>query len=140
MSKRIFTQDQIDKLLENKNISKCSEKSITYSHKFKIMAIKQYNDEGMTSKQIFEQAGIDLGVIGKNVPVDCIRSWRKIHKAKGIDGLSNENRGKGKGYNKGRPKIRGMTDKEKIKKLELTIAYQKEEIDFLAKLRAKRAE
>jgi hypothetical protein len=53
-------------------------------------------------------------------------------------GLQIETRG---GHNGGgRFKTKGLTETEKIKKLEAEVAYLKAENDFLAKLRAKRAE
>lgn len=94
----------------------------------------------MTSSQIFVEAGFDLDVIGKDVPEGRMRSWRKTYRTLGVNGLLENLRGKtsGKGY--GRPKTRGVTDKDKIERLEATVAYLKAENGFLAKLRAKRRE
>jgi transposase-like protein len=133
MSKRIFTGEQIEELLANENIAKCSEKAITYERDFKIRAVKQYNEDGMTAKEIFRQAGLDLNVIGRKQPKECLRRWNRIFRKKGIEGLS-EVRGK----NGGRPKTRNLTGAERMKKLEAEVAYLKAENDFLAKLRAGR--
>ena len=81
---------------------------------------------------IFEEAGFDLALIGKNIPIECLRRWRKVCNIKGIKKLSVETRGKGGG----RPKTRGLTDADRIKRLEIENAYLKVENDFLAKLRA----
>lgn len=135
MSKRIFTREQIEEFLKNKNIKKCSEKSITYSKNFKMTAIKLY-DQGLTSTEIFRQAGFDLNVIGKDKPKECLLRWNKIIKKKGVEGL-NESRGRN---SRGRPKTKNLSIKDKIKRLETENAYLKAENDFLAKLRAKRAE
>lgn len=135
-----LNQEQIDQLMTNDNVIKCSSKSITYSNEFKIKAVKQYLDEGKTARQIFKEEGFNLKMFRKNLSNDRLGAWRKIYKVKGIAGLSGEQRGKSTGVGMGRPKIRGLTDKEKIKRLELTVAYQKEKILFLAKLRAKRKE
>jgi hypothetical protein len=131
MSKRIFTNEQINEISKNKNVARCSEKSITYHKDFKIEAIKQY-DRGMSAKEIFKEAGFDLSAMGRDTPRYRIRDWRKTFKTKGIQGLSVETRGKGGG----RPKTKWPSDKEKIKDLELQISYLKAENDFLAKLRA----
>jgi len=131
MSKRIFTQEQIEEISKNKNIARCSEKSITYHRDFKVVAIKKY-DQGMSAKEIFKEAGFDLKVLGRDTPRYRIRDWRKTFKTKGIQGLSVEARGKGGG----RPKTKWLSDKEKIKHLETQISYLKAENDFLAKLRA----
>jgi hypothetical protein len=133
MSKRRFTASQITELLENECVAKCSEKSITYSKEFKSLAVKRY-DEGMTASEVFAESGFDRFLIGKNVPDDRLCAWRRISKAKGLGDLDIETRGRKKGSV--RPKIKNLDDKEKIKRMEIEIAYLKAENDFLAKLRA----
>jgi len=133
MSKRIFTKNQIEDLLLNKNVERCSEKSITYSKEFKIRAIKQYNEEGLSSTMIFKQAGFDLNIIGKDTPDGLMYTWRKILKEKGLKELSKETRGRGR-IGKGPQNIKG-SDKEKMEFLELKIAYLEEENRFLKILR-----
>ena len=136
MSKRIFSPEQINELLNNENVLRCSEKSITYQHRFKIDAVTKYQDEGLSAVQIFKQAGFNMDIIGHNTPVDNLKRWRKIFHTKGISGLSIETRGSGKGG--GRPKKNWLDDKEKLKYLEVQVAYLKAENAFLAKLRKKR--
>jgi hypothetical protein len=136
MSKRRFTKEKIEILSKNENVSKCSEKSITYSNAFKVKAIKQYKD-GKSSRNIFIEAGFDLLMIGKDNPKVHLKQWNKIVKTKGLDYLRNETRGKGGGRRK-KPKY--LNDKDKIKRLEAEVAYLKAENDFFMKLRAKRAE
>lgn len=136
MSKRRFTAAQMADLRKNDNVAKCSNKAITYGKNFKVGAVKRYQDDGVSAKQIFKEAWFDLDVIGKDKPKACLRDWRRIFKAKGIIGLKTETRGRGGG----RPKVKGLTDTQKIKYLEAKVAYLKAENDFLAKLRAKRAE
>lgn len=131
MSKRKFTEPQIAELSKNKNVSVCSEKSITYDKKFKVWAVKQYLS-GRSTMAIFEEAGFDLTLIGKKTAKDNLASWRKICNFRGADRLSIETRGRCGG----RPKKNGLTDAEKIKRMEVEIAYLKAENDFLAKLRA----
>ena len=138
MSKKIFTREQVQALLENKNVAKCSEKSITYSPNFKLKAVRQYYDEGLSPTQIFIEAGFDIKVIGKKAPERCLGRWRKKYKTKGADGLLKDDRGQSKGG--GRPRTKDLTDKEKIERLEATVAYLKAENDFLAKLRAAKKE
>ena len=135
MSKRIFNIEQMELLMSNKNVSKCSEKSISYDKEFKHRAVKQY-EEGMTSREIFRQANFDLNVIGRDTPKSCLRRWNKVYRLKGLIGLESEARGRGGG----RPKVKYLNEEDKIKRLEAEVAYLKAENDFLAKLRAKRAE
>jgi transposase len=138
MSKIIYTEDQVLRLKENVNVSDCSQRSIGYSRDFKLKAIKQYNEEGLTSSEIFRQAGFDLKLIGRGKPKECLKRWNRKYQQAGLIGLQIEQRG---GYrNGGGPKTKGLTEAERIKKLEAEVAYLKAENDFLARLRAKRAE
>lgn len=134
MSKRRFTTDQIKELLKNKNVAKCSEKSITYSKEFKLKAIKQYNEDGYSPRVIFEKADFDIYLIGKWVPDESLHRWRKTYSSKGLLGLNAETRGRSHGG--GRPKTKGLTETDRIKRLEIENAYLKEENSFLVKLRA----
>ena len=132
MSKRIFNKEQIRELLQNPNVKKCSEKSITYNKDFKISAVHKYRI-GLPPNEIFRQAGFNVYAIGLDVPADSLLRWRRTFKHKGSEGLATETRGKAGG----RPKTNWQNEKEKIKYLETQIAYLKAENDFLAKLRKK---
>jgi len=134
MSKRIFTKEQIAILLANKNVLRCSEKSITYHKDFKLEVIQKYLNEGLSAMQIFKQAGFNLAPIGHDAPAECLRRWRKIYHMKGEDGFAKETRG-GPGR---RHSLRDLTDKEKLKYYEAQVAYLKAENAFLAKLRKQR--
>jgi len=127
----MFNSEQIKELLENQNITKCSPKTITYSKEFKLLAVKRYYDDGYSPRMIFEEAGLDLDVIGKYRAKECIRRWRNIYNSKGEKGLDEENRGK---LSK-RPKTKFKNKDEEIKYLRAKIAYVDAENDFLAKLR-----
>lgn len=135
MSKRIFTSEQIDQIAKNENVSRCSERSITYSKDFKMKSVKLYQ-EGLTSTEIFRQAGFDLNLLGRDQPKSCLKRWNKSFRTKGESGLK-ETRGSAGGRPK---KPRDKSDADKIKRLEIENAYLKAENDFLARLRAKRAE
>ena len=133
MSKRIFSEDQIKKLLANPNISRCSDRSITYSQDFKVLAVKKYYEGAYSPNMIFEEAGIDRRIIGQESPSCCLHRWRALYNTRGEAVLRVEARGKRK---KGRrPRIRGLTEADRIKRMEIEIAYLKAENDFLAKLR-----
>jgi transposase-like protein len=133
MSKRIFSPDQIFGLAKNRYVAKCSEKSITYSKEFKILALKRYSD-GLSPTQIFQEAGFDVNTIGKNIPNDRLTCWWRVFRNTGLEGLRIETRGRGKGG--GRPRTKGLTEADRIKRLEIEVAYLKAENNFLAKLRA----
>ena len=134
MSKRRFTADQIIELSKNINVSKCSDKSITYSKEFKLQAIKQYKENGYSPRMIFEEAGFDVSVIGIKTPRFSLQRWRKEYQERGIDSFELERRGRVSGG--GKPKTKELNDVDRIKRLEIENAYLKAENDFLVKLRA----
>lgn len=130
-----FNPEQIADLLKNKHVVKCSTSSITYNNAFKVLAVRQYA-EGMTASQIFREAGFSLDTARNWFARDCLTRWRKTLKFKGEAGLLIEARGATKG--KGRPRTKGLTDADRIKRLEIEVAYLKAKNDFLVKLRAKK--
>jgi transposase-like protein len=133
----MFTREQVNELLANKNVAKCSSKSITYKKEFKIWAVKKYINEGYSPNMIFEEAGFDIDMIGRNNPKECLRRWRRKYSRTGEAGLTEDNRGK---YGGRRKELRFKNDTEKIKYLEAKIAYMDAENDFLAKLRGLKRE
>lgn len=135
MSKRNLTKEQVKALLRNDCVVKCSNKAIKYSKEFKVLAVKQYNEEGLTSKEIFERNGFDLKITEKDNPKGLLYDWNRKYRDKGVEGLLVENRGK---KARGRPKSKGITDKDKIEFLETKVAYLKAENDFLAQLQNKK--
>lgn len=135
MNKRIFSTNEQARILANKNVLRCSEKSVTYTDDFKIRAVKQY-ESGSTATEIFSNAGLDLSLIGKVTPNECLRRWRKIVTRKGFQGLT-ESRGKKKSS---QPKMHKMSEADRLKYLEAEVKYLKAENLFLVALRAKKAE
>jgi transposase len=133
MSKRNFSKEEQEDLLKNKNVVRCSEKTISYSKEFKFWAVKQY-EEGLGPQEIFKKVGFDMRIIGAENPGRRLSDWLRVFKSKGIIGLTEETRGQGGG----RPKTNGKNDKETIKFLKVKVAYLKAENDFLAQLRKKK--
>jgi len=132
-----FTNEEILELRNNPNVAKCSQKAITYSKDFKLRAVKQYLDEKMSCPEIFRLAGFNISVLGRNIPKDRISDWKYIYRTHGEAGLSTDGRGSN---SPGRPRTKGLSEKEKLERLEAEVAYLKSENDFLRRLRAKRAE
>jgi transposase len=130
-----YSPEQIAELLKSEHTLKCSTKSITYNKTFKLLAIQQYA-EGMTAVEIFKEAGLGSELVGEYIPDNCLGRWRKTFQTKGVAGLIIEERGKATGSRRGRLKTNGLTDAERIKRLEIENAYLKAKYDFLVKLRA----
>ncbi len=125
MSKRIFSDEEQERLKMNNNVLRCSEKAITYTIAFKEHAVLQY-ETGLTSTEIFKQAGFNLDLVGRQQPKECLRRWR----TKGCEDL--------RGKHTRERSVRTETDR--LKWLEAEVKYLKAENAFLAQLRAKRAE
>jgi transposase-like protein len=105
---------------------------VNYTYEFKKRALELHG-EGVYAREIWRRAGFDLGKWRDSYPRDTLRDWKKIVKKRGIEGLLKVG---GIQYDRGPTN----TDKDKIKRLELQVKYLAAENDFLAKLRAKRAE
>jgi transposase-like protein len=120
---------------KNPYVLSCTGRSIIYTYEFKKRALELHAD-GVSSKEIWRRAGFDIGNWKKNYCKDTIKCWKGIVRKKGFEGLS-KLRGS---QATGRRKMKGLTDADKIRRLELQVRYLEAENDFLAKLRAKRAE
>ncbi len=133
-----FTNEECLELRNNPNVLKCSNKAITYNREFKLQAVKQYLDDNLSPNEIFRLAGFVITIIGENTPKDRISDWKRTYRLYGEAGLSTDRRGKH--GNGGRPTTKNLTEKGKLERLEVQVAYLKAENDFLKQLRAKRAE
>lgn len=129
----MFTQKQINELLKNKNVDKCSPKSITYNNKFKVDAVKKYYQQGYSPSMIFKEAGFDLSVVDSDKAKGCLGRWRKIYNEQGEAKLSKSH--KGGPRRKKEFKTKYKNSKEKIKYLETKLAYLEEENKLLKKMK-----
>lgn len=132
MSKQIYSIECIKTLQNNLNVARCSSKAITYRKEFKIIAVKEYYEQGLGPNAIFLKAGFDLNVLGRDKPKNCLKLWRKIYKAKGEKGLVTESRGRNGGR---KPKNKQLSN---VKDLQAKISYLEAENAFLKKLKTKR--
>lgn len=131
MERNILTTEQVTSLLSNPNVTNCTSKSVTYSKEFKIWAMQQYYEEGLGPNAIFQKAGFNLSVLGRDKAKSCLKRWRKIYKTRGQEGLSTDSRGKQGGR---KPRTKESTD---IEYLQTKVAYLEAENAFLKKLKTK---
>lgn len=127
-----YSNEEIAELKNNPCVFNCTEKFVHYTYEFKKNALDLYS-HGVGPKEIWRRADFDVTKWNKNYFVLTLRDWKRIVQRDGEEGL---NKLGGLQYDRG-PQY---TEKDKIKRLELQIKYLKAENDFLAKLRAKRAE
>jgi hypothetical protein len=127
-----YTIKQLDEFKNNPCVFNCTERLINYTYEFKIRAI-ELQEQGISPKEIWKRSDFDTSIWRKTYFYETINDWKKIVRRSGIEGLLKSD---GVQYDKGP----NNTDKDKLKRLELQVKYLKAENDFLAKLRAKRAE
>ena len=132
MSKIIFNEIQMKWLETNPNVDHVSERSISYTPQFKILAVQE-NMNGKGPVQIFTEHGFDLHIIGSSKPKECLKRWRRIFKEFGEEGFLTERRGKG---NTRRPSLKKLTAQDRLRKAEARIKCLEAELEFLKKLEA----
>ncbi|WP_071849329.1 IS3 family transposase [Alkalibacterium sp. 20] len=125
MSKKLYTEYEIEILQKNPNVKAVSSKSITYSPAFKIKAVKQ-SRSGMTSTVIFENAGLPENLVGKEKAHHCVSRWKKSVKLKGEDCFHNETRGNG-------TQSKGSIE-DQLEEAKARIAYLESNLDLVKKL------
>lgn len=128
----IFSNEELVLLRQNPNVFSCTEKSINYTYEFKKHALELHK-EGVHAREIWKRAGFDVSKWRNDYCRSTLRDWKKIVKKCGVEGLLKVG---GIQYDRGP----NNTEKDKIKRLELQVKYLEAENDFLAKLRARRAE
>lgn len=129
MSKKIYTEREIELLEKNPNVKGVSSKSITYSPEFKIRAVKQ-SEHGLTSTVIFEEAGLPEELIGKGKAHQSLGRWKKSMTLKGEESFYQETRGKGAGPLGSR---KGSLE-EQLAEANAQIAYLEGNLDLVKKL------
>jgi hypothetical protein len=134
----IFSKEEIVEFSKHPCVFHVSEKSIHYTYEFKKRAMEMHS-KGISPKDIWKRAGFNPERWKKNYTYSTIKDWKRIIEKRGIDGLANFG---GFQYDGGRSNKRELVrvESDKLKRLELQVKYLQAENDFLAKLRAKKAE
>ena len=127
-----FSSDEIAELKKNPCVFDCTAKSIYYTHEFKQRAL-ELQAEGVYPKEVWRRSGFNISKWKAEYFRGTLRDWRKAIEKGGIEALKKQG---------GIPYDRGTdhTERDRIKRLELQVKYLEAENDFLAQLRAKRAE
>lgn len=128
MSKKIFSSAQIKKLSINKYVKNITEKGITYTNEFKMHFIAEY-EIGKTPRQIFEDAGFNIDIVGIERVKSSSRRWRKSYNDKGVMGLDDT-----RTLNSGRTINRELTLEQILAKKDAEIQYLKAELELVKKL------
>ena len=132
MKRTTFSNEEVAQLRQNPCVFSCTNNSINYTYEFKKRAL-ELHASGVTAREVWKRSDFDTSKRRKDYCRGTLSDWKKIVRKRGIDGLLKPG---GIQYDRGPNK----TDKDKLKRLELQVKYLEAENDFLAKLRAKRAE
>lgn len=126
-----LSESQKRELLKNLNVSKITEKHVSFTAAFKIKAVERYL-KGDSANQIFLDAGIDPSFFKHNYCRSCIKRWYKLASDDGKARLKSDQRGKGA---TGRPKTTKLSTLS-YDELQVIIEAQKEIIEELKKKKA----
>jgi len=129
MSKKLFTEKEIQTLSKNAYVKTVSSKGITYTDEFKELFITQ-NEQGMTPREIFEKCGFDEEVIGISRIRSSGKRWREAYRRNGVLGLRDT-----RPRNTGRGSRRELSIEEKYARLEAENNLLKAENELLKKIR-----
>jgi len=131
MSKILFTKEDIINLGKNKNVLRVSELAITYKHEFKILFIDEYI-AGKGPRQIFEENGFDIDMLGFRRINQSSQRWRAAYKRDGIIGLDDTRK-----TSSGRPRSTELIKEEIIERQDAKIKLLEGQVELLKKLDAK---
>ncbi len=129
MSNKIFTEKEIKLLSANKYVKSVSSKGITYNEEFKHIFIAE-NEKGKLPREIFEECGFDIDIIGMHRVRSSGKRWRANYRVDGVSGLKDARDG-----NSGRPCERELSIEEKYARLEAQNNLLKAENELLKKIR-----
>lgn len=130
-----FSKKQIAELKQNPCVFECRERSIHYTYEFKKRALDLYA-QGIKPNEIWRQSGFDTSIWKKQYCADTIKDWRRMVRKRGLESLTKPSGVQADGgYKRAR-----SPEADRVRRLELQVQYLEKENDFLAKLRAKRAE
>lgn len=128
MSKKIFTQKEVDQLSKNQYVRNVSQKGITYSDAFKNIFIIE-SEKGEPARLIFEKCGFDTEVLGMERIRGARKRWKSSYKRDGVLGLTDTRK-----TNSGRSNINELSIEFKYERLQAQINLLKAENELLKKI------
>jgi putative transposase len=131
VSKKRFNEEEREYLSKNRYVIRISEKAVTYADEFKQLFIDQYMT-GKTPREIFEDNGFDVNVLGMKRVEQCANRWKKAYEQDGLVGLSDSRK-----EASGRPLRRELSQDEMIAKQEARIRLLESQLELLKKLDTK---
>ncbi|KHD85321.1 tranposase [Heyndrickxia ginsengihumi] len=128
MTKRYLSEVEQKQLACNPYVESVTEKGITYTDEFKRHFIAE-NEKGKGTREIFEETGLDVDLIGLDRVISSGKRWRKIYRERGINGLVDTRKN-----HSGRPLERELSLEEKYARLEAKNRILQAENELLKRL------
>ena len=126
MGQKKFTPEEQGILWANQYVEKVSETTITYTQEFRERFAMEYAT-GKFPSVILSECGFDHKMLGKKRQNGIVRRMKaNVQRPEGLSDKRKES--------SGRPRTRGLTDAEKIQRLEHQVRYLKQENEFLKKI------
>lgn len=130
-----FSNEELAEFRKHPCVFSCAQKSINYTYEFKIHALEEH-EKGVNAKEIWKRSGFNTSKWKEFYFRSTLRDWKRIVRRGNVSDLNNQG-----GVQHDDVITKSLkAEKDKIKRLELQIRYLQAENDFLARLRAKRAE
>lgn len=128
MSRKPFTSEEINILLQNPFTYKVTNSTISFTKEFKQIFIEKYL-QGMIPRQILIEHGYDPDILGDH------RIWGIAQYLKAQYAEAGGSFPEGYTQRKRTEKSAGqLSEKEELKQLRLEVDYLKQEIEFLKKI------
>ena len=121
MSKKVFTNKEIEILSNNKHVKNVSAKGVTYTEEFRNIFIIEH-DKGKLPRIIFTECGFDINIIGMYRISSAAKRWKKAYKENGVIGLNDTRK-----LNSGRPTKKELSIEAKYERLQAQINLFKAE-------------
>ena len=80
MSKIIFSDNEVKNLIKNKYVKNVTNKAITYTDEFKEKLVFETENYKKFPRQVFEECGFNIEIIGKARIEKAAYRWRKQFK------------------------------------------------------------
>ncbi len=128
MSTKLFTEEEINILKQNKYVKRVGPKGVTYTDEMKHYAIAE-NERGLLSTEIFSNAGFDLQVLGIKRAYNSLGRWKRAYEKSGVMGLKDTRK-----ENSGRPLDRELSLEEENERLRAKNKFLEVQLELQKKL------
>lgn len=132
MSKKLFTEQELQLLRQNPYVYNVSESSLSLTKEFKELFIEAYH-KGQTARSILEDYGFDPDILGKR-RIWGISSYIRSEYQKYGEFTEGHNTC---GKRSSNPNVSNpVTEADEIRQLKHEVEYLKQEMEFLKKISA----